>query len=80
MKIKINNKTIDLNPMLKKGIGVVELDNDEKLIVNHKGSVRRLLIDVDKFDDLCISHHLSLLKSIKEIKEELNEVKNEKNK
>lgn len=73
MKIKINGKTKDLNPMLKKGIGVIEIDKDEKLIINHKGSVRRLLIDVDEYDDLCISHHLSLLKSVEEIKKELKQ-------
>ena len=73
MKIKIKNKLIDLNPMLERGIGTIEIDKYEKLIINHKGSVRRLLIDVDEFDDLCISHHLSLLKSIKEIKKELKE-------
>ena len=73
MKIKINDKTKDLNPMLKKGIGIIELDNYEKLIVTHKGSVRDVLIFVDKFDDLCISHNISLLKPIKQIKEELKQ-------
>ena len=73
MKIKINNKTIDLNPMLKKGVGIIELDNDEKLIATHKGSVRDVLIGVDKFDDLCISHNINLLKPINKLKEELKE-------
>ena len=73
MKIKINNKTIDLNPMLKKGIGIIELDNNEKLIATHKGSVRDVLIGVDKFDDLYVSHNIDLLKSITQIKKELKE-------
>ena len=73
MKIKINNKIIDLNPILKKGVGIIELDNDEKLIVTYKESVRDVLIGVGKFDDLCISYNINLLKPINKLKEELKE-------
>lgn len=73
MKIKINNKTIDLNPMLKKGIGIIEIDKCEKLIATHKGSVRNILIGIDDFDDLYVSHKIYLLKPINQIKKELKE-------
>ena len=32
----------------------IELRKDEELLVTHKGSIRKIIISVDQFDDLCV--------------------------
>ena len=44
----------------KEGVTLINIENGEKLLVNHKGSVRFLEIEVDEFDDICFSHRENL--------------------
>ena len=70
MKIKIQDKITDLMSPFKGDIIYIDIDNDETLIINHKGSIRKIEIKV-KNNDLVETKDMRLLKTTQERENEL---------
>lgn len=75
MKIQINNRITELMSPLKNDVIFLDLDADEILIINHKGCLRKVKIIIND-GELEIIRDFKLLKSTKEIRKELEGLKN----
>ena len=70
MEIKIRDKTTILMSPISNDNIYINIDKDETLIVNHKGSIRKIEIKV-KNQDLVETKDMRLLKTTQEIKTEM---------